>query len=88
MTAVALLTAEEIRAIVREAVRSELDAAQAGDILTLEQAAELVKRHPKVLVRYIRTMGLPAQRIGRDWRFNRGDLLDWLRKQPTAKAPK
>jgi excisionase family DNA binding protein len=42
--------------------------------LTVEQAAEELKLHPKTVLRYIREHRLPAARIGKSYRITRGDL--------------
>jgi excisionase family DNA binding protein len=71
-----------MRDAVREVVREELRAAhavnQAAEILTREQAAELIQVHPAVVTRYVRTRGLPGFKIGRDWRFKRSEVVAWL----------
>ena len=48
----------------------------AGDaVLTAEEAASLLKVSTKTLLRLARSGELPGQKIGRAWRFVRGDLL-------------
>lgn len=87
MSALAVtLTVEQLEQLVRGAVRAELGdiGSEAKEILTREEAAELLAVHPTILVKYVRTRGLPAQHLGREWRFSRRDVLDWLRKQPTG----
>ena len=81
---VVVVSAGELQALVRDAVRAELGERTDGDILTRDEAAEMVKVHPKILLKYVRTLGLPAQRLGRDWRFSRRDVLTWMRDRPTA----
>jgi excisionase family DNA binding protein len=86
--AVVVVSPGELQTIVRDAVRAELGERTDGDILTRDEAAEMVKVHPKILLKYVRTLGLPAQRLGRDWRFSRRDVLTWMRDRPTMKAVK
>lgn len=43
-------------------------------LLTVEQAAERLKLHPKTVLRYIRNGDLPATRIGKGYRIERGRL--------------
>lgn len=46
-----------------------------SDILvTVEQAAEQLKLHPKTVLRYIRNGSLPATRIGKSYRIDRTKL--------------
>ena len=45
-------------------------------LLTTGQVAALLHVHPKHVYRLIRR-GLPARRIGGEWRFDRGDVLAW-----------
>lgn len=78
---VVMLTVDELHALVREAVRAELGAvaqAEEREVLTREQAAELLQVHPTVLVRYVKRDGLPALKVGPEWRFRRSELLAWL----------
>lgn len=81
---VVVVSAGELQTLVRDAVRAELGERADGDILTRDEAAEMVKVHPKVLLKYVHTLGLPAQRLGRDWRFSRRDVLTWMRDRSTS----
>jgi excisionase family DNA binding protein len=45
-----------------------------GKILTVEQAAEELKLHPKTVLRHIREGRLSATRIGKAYRIDRGTL--------------
>ena len=58
------------------------------DVLTLPQLAELLQVDEKT-VRSLATAGdLPGRKLGRQWRFSRQAVLDWLatpeRKRHTA----
>lgn len=81
MSAVALLTPEELSAIVGAAVEHAFESRVESEILTLEQAAEFLQLHPKVVVRYIAERKLPAARLGRQYRFIKRDLAVWLKTQ-------
>ena len=48
------------------------------EVLTLDEAAALLQLHPKVVAKYVRERGLPALRIGREYRFRRSALMAWL----------
>ena len=49
------------------------------DILNSKQAAELLKCHPKTVKGWAQSGFVPASRLGREWRFSRAQLLEWLR---------
>jgi putative molybdopterin biosynthesis protein len=48
----------------------------ADPLLTTEEVAGLLRVHPKHVYRLLRK-GLPAHRVGGEWRFDRGDVLAW-----------
>lgn len=48
------------------------------DILTLEQAIELLGVSEKTLIKLLREEHIPARKIGREWRFSREALVHWL----------
>lgn len=48
----------------------------AGTLLTTVEIAEVLRVHPKHVYRLLRK-GLPAQRVGSEWRFSREDVLAW-----------
>jgi len=58
--------------------RADVVAADAPDVLTVEQAAELLKVEPQAVAELAEAGELPGRRIGGEWRFLRGALLGWL----------
>ena len=52
--------------------------------LTTEEVLVCLKVNPRTIYRLIKTGELPAIRIGRQWRFRRADLDDWIDRQQTA----
>lgn len=46
-------------------------------LLDSEQAAAIVKIHPKTLQRYARTGLVVGLRVGKLWRFRASDLDEW-----------
>jgi excisionase family DNA binding protein len=49
-----------------------------NEILTVEEAAELL-RFPRSTVYKLAQRGkIPAQKVGRHWRFHRATLIDWI----------
>jgi excisionase family DNA binding protein len=81
---VIVISPEQLKHIVREAFREDRQR-QAPDalpeVLTREQAGELLQLHPQVVVRYVHEKGLPGAKIGSEWRFRRTALLEWLDNQ-------
>ena len=52
--------------------------------LTTEEVLGCLKVDPRTIYRLIKTGELPAIRIGRQWRFRRADLEEWIDRQRTA----
>lgn len=48
------------------------------EILTLEEAAELFNVSVKTFIKLLKEEKVPARKIGREWRFSRKALIDWL----------
>lgn len=49
--------------------------------LTTEEVLGYLKTTPRTIYRLIRSGELPAVRIGRQWRFRRADLDQWVARQ-------
>ncbi|HEY5561727.1 MAG TPA: helix-turn-helix domain-containing protein [Clostridiaceae bacterium] len=49
-----------------------------NDILNLEQAIELLGVSEKTLIKLLREVHIPARKIGREWRFSKEALINWL----------
>ncbi len=49
-----------------------------NDVLNLEQAIELLGVSEKTLIKLLREEHVPARKIGREWRFSREALVNWL----------
>lgn len=49
-------------------------------LLDTEEAAKLLRIHPKTLRRNARRGEIPATRVGRLWRFRASVLNEWLQK--------
>jgi excisionase family DNA binding protein len=52
-----------------------------GDILTLQQASELLKIDADTLRVLARRGKVPAMKVGRQWRFDEGLLREWVRER-------
>jgi len=48
------------------------------EILTMEEASELFGVSVKTFIKLLREEKVPARKIGREWRFSRKALIDWL----------
>lgn len=62
------------------------DAPDAPMLLTSAEVAELLRVHPKHVYRLLRE-GLPARRVGGEWRFVRVDVLEWSKRGTTGSKP-
>jgi excisionase family DNA binding protein len=49
--------------------------------LTLDELAAYLKRGRSTLYKMARSGQIPASKIGRSWRFDRGAIDEWLRQQ-------
>ena len=49
-----------------------------NELLTLEQACELLNVSERTMIKLLREDHLPARKIGREWRFNKKALLEWI----------
>jgi excisionase family DNA binding protein len=47
-------------------------------IMTLEEVAEFLKVHPSTVYRLLRKHGIPAFKMGSDWRFNQDSIERWI----------
>lgn len=52
--------------------------AEPSPVLTLEEAAELLRVEPDVVLALAEAGDLPARRVGEQWRLSREALLGWL----------
>ena len=52
--------------------------AEEPDVLTLEDAAELLRVEPEAVEALASAGELPARRVAGEWRFARRAVLDWL----------
>lgn len=48
------------------------------EILNLEEAAKFLEVGERTLLKLLRDEHIPARKIGREWRFSRYALLQWL----------
>lgn len=48
------------------------------EILTVPEVAAWLRVHPTTIYRLVKKRGMPAFRVGSDWRFVARDLALWL----------
>ena len=48
------------------------------EILNMEEAAELFNVSIKTFIKLLKEEKVPARKIGREWRFSRQALIQWL----------
>lgn len=55
-------------------------AAAENDVLTLAEAAALLRVHPVTLRKRAVQWGVPHRRLGAEWRFSRQVLTHWIQE--------
>jgi len=48
------------------------------EILNIDEAAQLLGVSVKTFNKVLHTQSLPARKIGREWKFSRRALIDWI----------
>lgn len=48
------------------------------ELLTLKQACELLGVSEKVLLRLMAEEDMPGRKLGKEWRFSRDALIQWI----------
>lgn len=48
------------------------------EIMTLEEAAALLGVSVKTFNKVLHTQSIPARKIGREWKFSRRALIEWI----------
>lgn len=76
------LSVEALRALVREEAAAATPPPEKREILTSDQAGEILQIHPSVVIRYVKDRGLPGFKVGAEWRFRRSELDAWIDAQP------
>lgn len=52
-----------------------------SEIMTADETCRYLKITPRTLYRYLRSRRIPAFKLGKEWRFVRSDLEQWIRDQ-------
>ena len=56
------------------------------EILTMQQAAEMLQVSTRKLQRMVKTGEIPGRQVGSQWRFDRDHLKEWVRGEGRATA--
>lgn len=59
---------------------------QTKDVLNAEEAAEFLGFNPYTIREKARLREIPGRKIGREWRFSRRQLLEWVEGDSRPKA--
>ena len=51
------------------------------EVLTVKEASGYLKIAEKTLYRFIREQNIPAFKLGREWRFKKSLLDEWIEKR-------
>ena len=54
------------------------------EILNIDEAAALLGVSLKTFNKVLRTQNIPARKIGREWKFSRQALIDWVSSSRSA----
>ena len=57
------------------------------EVLTAEEAAEFLGFNPVTIRQKARLGEIPGRKIGKEWRFSKRALLEWLEEGSRPKAP-
>jgi excisionase family DNA binding protein len=59
-----------------------------GEVLNLAEAAAYLRLSEADLLRLVEEQGLPGRQLGKEWRFLKAAIQDWLRAGPAPKPSK
>ena len=51
-----------------------------AEVLTLEEVADFLQVHPSTVYRLLKKRGIPAFKVGADWRFKQESIEQWVKK--------
>ena len=53
---------------------------QSPAIMTVKEVSDYLRVHPSTIYRMLKSGGMPAFRVGSDWRFNSEAIERWVRQ--------
>lgn len=54
------------------------------EILNLQEVCELLSVSEKTMLKLLKEENVPARKIGREWRFSRAAIIQWIAKGGSA----
>ncbi len=61
---------------------------QASDIMTIEEVADFLRIPVSSVYKLAQEGKIPAQKVGRHWRFHRPTLTKWIAREAYVDSPK
>ena len=55
------------------------------ELLTVAETCRYLKVTPRTLYRYLKDRAIPGFKLGKEWRFLRSDLEEWIRTRAAQK---
>ena len=53
-----------------------------SEIMSLDELADYLKVSKSTLYKLVQQGGIPGQKVGKQWRFHKSAVDDWLRSNP------
>ena len=69
------------------ATGGELGTTPKSELMTALETCRYLKITQRTLYRYLRSRQIPAFKLGKEWRFVRTDLQQWIRDRTRNAAP-
>ena len=60
---------------------------KADDVFNIDELASYLKIHKSTLYKLVREGKIPAQKVGRHWRFHKEAIVRWLGNQKESVRP-
>jgi excisionase family DNA binding protein len=57
------------------------------NLMTVKEVAALLRVSPQTLYKMLEQRSIPAVKVGSQWRFDRDQIREWIRKQSGAVEP-
>jgi excisionase family DNA binding protein len=57
------------------------------NLMTVKEVAALLRVSPQTLYKMLEQRSIPAVKVGSQWRFDRDQIREWIRKQSGALEP-
>ena len=79
MTEMVLISRDDLRKLIADAVRDAMGIGGDGELLTKDQVANLLNVTSRTISNYVARNGMPHTRRGNRLMFNREQSLNWWR---------